>query len=98
MISTTKHSLKKLETLMKELGYTVRYEKGNFTSGYCLVEQRRIAIVNKFYDTEGRVNVLLDILSGYTVPPEGVELTPPSEKLFKKVRRLLERQGDSEEE
>ncbi|MGB3800162.1 MAG: hypothetical protein WA952_10140 [Lewinella sp.] len=98
MISTTKHSLKKLEALMKELGYTVRYEKGNFTSGYCLVEQRRIAIVNKFYDTEGRVNVLLDILSGYTVPPAGIELTPASEKLFGKVRRLLERQADSEEE
>ncbi len=98
MISTTKHSLKKLETLMKELGYTVRYEKGNFTSGFCLVEQRRVAIVNKFYDTEGRVNVLLDILSGYPVAPEGTELTPASEKMLTKVRRLLSRQADSEEE
>ncbi|PPK84070.1 hypothetical protein CLV84_4220 [Neolewinella xylanilytica] len=98
MIATTKHSLKKLETLMKELGYAVRYEKGNFTSGYCLVEQRRIAIVNKFYDTEGRVNVLLDILSGYSVPPEGITLTPASEKLFARVRRLLSRQAASEEE
>ena len=98
MISTTKHSLKKLETLLKELGYTVRYEKGNFTSGYCLVEQRRIAIVNKFYDTEGRVNVLLDILGEYTVPPEGVELSPASDKTFRRVRKFLDRQSDGEEE
>ena len=98
MIATTKHSLKKLETLLKELGYTVRYEKGNFTSGYCLVEQRRIAIVNKFYDTEGRVNVLLDILAEYTVPPEGVDLSPASEKTFRRVRKLLDRQSNDEEE
>ena len=97
MISTTKHSLKKLESLLKELGYTVRYEKGNFTSGYCLVEQRRIAIVNRFYDTEGRVNVLLDILGEYRVPPEGVELTPASEKTFRRVRKLLEGRSQEEE-
>ena len=94
MIATTKRNLKKLETLMKELGYTVRYEKGNFTSGYCLVEQRRVAIVNRFYDTEGRVSVLLDILAGYSVPPAGVDLSPASEKLWLKVRQT----GNSEEE
>ena len=98
MIPTTKHSLKKLETLLKELGYAVRYEKGNFTSGYCLVEQRKVAIVNKFYDTEGRVNVLLDILSGYSVPAEGHTLSPASEKMFARVRRLLAREGGGEEE
>ena len=98
MIPTTKHSLKKLETLLKELGYAVRYEKGNFTSGYCLVEQRKVAIVNKFYDTEGRVNVLLDILGAYTVPAEGHALTPASEKLFTRVRKLLAREAGGEEE
>lgn len=59
----TRHFLKKLEGLLEELDYTVRYEKGNFQSGYCIVENRKIAIVNKFYDTEGRINVLLDILA-----------------------------------
>ena len=98
MIATTKHSLKKLEKLLKELGYAVRYEKGNFTSGYCLVEQRKVAIVNKFYDTEARVNVLLDILGSHTVPPDGHALTPASEKLFGKVRRLIALQGGDEEE
>ncbi|THH41064.1 hypothetical protein [Neolewinella litorea] len=87
MIASTKHSLKKLENLMQELGYTVRYEKGNFTSGYCLVEQRRVAIVNRFYDTEGRINVLLEILAQYGSPPDDVVLSPKSEKLLKRLRR-----------
>jgi hypothetical protein len=59
----TQTTLKKIEAVFSELDYTVRYEKGNFHSGYCLVENRRIAVVNKFFDTEARINTLLDILS-----------------------------------
>lgn len=89
MLPNTKHSLKKLETLLKELGYTVRYEKGNFTSGYCLVEDRKIAIVNRFYDTEGRINVLFDIFSQYQLAEDEPELSPSSAKLFKKVKKFV---------
>lgn len=93
MLPPTKHSLKKVETLAEELGYKVRYEKGNFQSGYALVESRRIAIINKFYDTEGRLNCLYDILSQYREPgdrvTEGVELSPKSLKLWKKLRPFL---------
>lgn len=87
MITFTKHSLQKLETLFEELGYVVRYEKGNFTSGYCIVEDRKIAIINKFYDVEGRINVLLDIL-------ETVEFDPGifSEKTTKFFDRILKHQ------
>ena len=53
-ISHTKNTLKKLEILAKELGYKVRYEKGNFQSGYCLVEHQRVAIVNKFFDKKNK--------------------------------------------
>jgi hypothetical protein len=45
----------------------VRYEKGNFQSGYCLVEQRKVAVINKFFDTESRVNTLIDILKTVTL-------------------------------
>lgn len=95
MLSATKHSLKKLETLLQELGYTVRYERGNFTSGYCLVESRKVAIVNRFYDTEGRINVLLDILSQYRKSEGEPELSPPSAKLFKQLKKFV---GITEEE
>ncbi len=90
-ISHTKHTLKKLETLAKELGYKVRYEKGNFQSGYCLVEHQRVAIVNKFFDTEGRVNVLLDILSYYRQKSEenAPVLNDTSAKLWKDLKPCL---------
>jgi hypothetical protein len=62
MIKYTKPTLLKIAQLFKCLEYSVRYEKGNFNSGYCLVENSKIVVVNKFFETEGRVNVLLDIM------------------------------------
>ena len=59
----TKTTLSKLEQLIKEINYVLRYEKGNFNSGYCIVENNKIIIVNKFFDTETRINVLIDIIS-----------------------------------
>lgn len=58
----TKTTLHKLESVFEQLGYKVRYERGNFKSGYCIVEDRKIAVINKFFDVEGRVNTMLDIL------------------------------------
>lgn len=81
----TRHFLKKLEGLLEELDYTVRYEKGHFQSGYCIVEKRKIAIINKFYDTEGRINVLLDILASIEVDPEA--LSEKNADLFRTLRK-----------
>ena len=68
----TQTTLKKLEELFGELDYAIRYEKGNFQSGYCIVEARKIAVVNKFFDTEARINCLLDILSNLQYDPENL--------------------------
>ena len=66
----TKRTLEKLEHVYKELDYTVRYEKGNFQSGYCLVEHQKVVVVNKFFEVDGRVQVLLDLLSTIGFNPE----------------------------
>jgi len=58
----TRHTLKKTEALLEELGYEIIYEKGNFKSGYCIVEHKNVIVINKFYDVETRINCLIDIL------------------------------------
>lgn len=73
-------NLKKLEAIFKEIDYTVRYEKGNFQSGYCIVESRRVAVINKFFDKEARINVLLDVLNEFEVNVE--ELSDESADFF----------------
>ncbi len=62
MIKYTNQFLIKLEDMLAESDYFLRYEKGNFKSGYCLLRDQKIMIVNKFYTTEGKINILLEIL------------------------------------
>ena len=61
-IRYTKTTLEKIESLLAEAGYNIRYEKGNFQSGSCVLESRKMIIINRFYETEGRVIAFLDIL------------------------------------
>ena len=85
MISYTKNTLQKIEELFEEIGYVVRYEKGNFQSGYCLVETRKIAVINKFFEAEGRINSLMEILHNLEVEVEG--LTEKSLKIYKEIKK-----------
>lgn len=81
----TQTTLKKLEEVFDELNYAIRYEKGNFQSGYCIVENRRIAVINKFFDTEARINCLLEILSSFEFDPES--LSEASREMIQKSRK-----------
>lgn len=81
----TQTTLKKLEDVFRELDYVVRYEKGSFQSGYCLVENRRIAVVNKFFDTEARINCLIEILSTIEFDPD--TLSEGARELLQKSRK-----------
>lgn len=55
--------LKKLEDVLKTKGYKIIYAKGNFNSGYCRVGDSNVILVNKFFDTKGRILCLYEILN-----------------------------------
>jgi len=61
-VKYTNHFLKKLELLLEETSYTIRYEKGNFQSGYCILKDRKVIIINKFLPLTGKINSLIDII------------------------------------
>lgn len=96
MFKYTKTTLQKIETIFEELDYKVRYEKGSFQSGYCLVENRNIAVVNKFFDVEGRINVLLEILSDFETVDETV-FTEKTLEFYKKIMKTLDKKEDEAE-
>lgn len=85
MVKYTKHNLKKLEDIFNELKITVRYEKGNFQSGYCIVFGKNIVIINKFFDVEARINTLLEILDQGTFDPR--LLTEENFDWYQKIRK-----------
>lgn len=66
-IKYTRHFLNKLEDLFSETDYILRYEKGIFKSGYCILNDIKVAIVNKFFTTDGKINSLIEILKTISV-------------------------------
>ena len=86
--------LDKLEQLFSEQEYTIRYEKGHFNSGYCLVENKKIAVINKFFDTEARINVLLDILSN--IPVDEQLMSKESLTIFRQMLKEIQVENSGE--
>lgn len=86
--------LKKLEEIFKEGGYTVRYERGNFQNGFCILEKRRVVVINRFHEPEGKINSMIEILA--TIEDLEVEnLSSESMELYQRIRtESLELFGD----
>lgn len=68
---------------MSETDYILRYEKGNFQSGYCILNESKIAVVNKFFALEGKVNSLVEIIRSIKVDPS--KLSDGNKKLYSEI-------------
>ena len=79
----TQTTLDKIETIIEEAGYIVRYERGSFQSGFCILEDKKVVVLNKFLQLEGRINTLIDLIPQLKV--DGEALTPESKKWFNDI-------------
>ena len=79
----TQTTLDKIEKILDEAGYVLRYERGTFQSGYCILEQRKVVVLNKFLQIEGRINTMIDLIPQLSIMPEF--LTPETRKVFDDV-------------
>ena len=68
---------------MSETDYILRYEKGNFQSGYCILNESKIAIINKFFTLEGEINSLIEILRSIQIDTN--RLSENNKKLYSAV-------------
>lgn len=57
-----------LEKTVKELGYSLRYEKGNFLGGECRLRENNVVVVNKFLPLEGKLYTLAQVISRINPP------------------------------
>lgn len=76
-------SLTKLEQILEEANYIVRYERGTFQSGYCILEDKKVVVLNKFLQLEGRINTLMDIIPQLAV--DRAALSPEARKTYDEV-------------
>lgn len=79
----TQTTLEKLEKILEEAGYVVRYERGTFQSGYCILEEKKVVVLNKFLQLEGRLNTILDIIPQLNINTE--LLSTESQKIYQEV-------------
>jgi CII-binding regulator of phage lambda lysogenization HflD len=84
----TQSTLDKLETITEQAGYVLRYERGTFQSGYCILESKKVVVLNKFLQTEGRINTLIDLIPQLDINPDS--LTQELKKMYTDIISRLE--------
>ena len=55
--------IQELETLVRQRGIQLRYEKGDFDGGYCIVKDQQVLVVNKRLHEVRRASILALALS-----------------------------------
>ena len=90
----TQTTLDKLEAVVEETGYVLRYERGNFQSGYCILESKKVVVLNKFLQIEGRINTMLDLIPQLEINQD--LLSEESKKLYSDIISKLETEKNGE--
>jgi Zn-dependent peptidase ImmA (M78 family) len=75
-----------LKSVAGQLGATVRFEKGDFKGGYCLIKENKVIVINKSANLQRKVMILSAALKELGV--DEIYLNP-------KLREIIEEMGDS---
>lgn len=81
----SKKILSELEEIATKLGFKVRYEKGSFRGGYCVIRQTRIILINSRNDPERRISILSGCLKEIGI--DNIYIKPG-------LREIIEKQVD----
>jgi len=74
-----------LKSLADQMGVKVRYERGDFNGGYCLLKENKIIVINKLSTLQRKVVTLSQALKEIGI--DDVYLTP-------KLRELIDEMSD----
>lgn len=77
--------LQDLKALAGQLGATVRFEKGDFKGGYCILHENKVIVINKLANLQRKVMILSAALKELGV--DKIYLTP-------KMREVINEMAD----
>jgi hypothetical protein len=92
----TKQTLAELEELADKLGYRIRFEKGNFKGGYCILKESRLLVVNSRNDYDRRVTMISKSLKEIGI--DDVYVKPGLREIIEKESKRKLTGEDEEEE
>jgi len=88
LLAGTQHNLEKLENLFKQLGFRVRYEKGNFKTGACVLQNSKVVVVNRFLDVAAKIGALTELLTELPLDPASSNLEEKQKQLLLTIRQI----------
>lgn len=87
MLPYTQNSLSKLEDLLNALGLKVRYERGSFKSGTCMLQKENILVINRFSDIEVKIRSMMQVIQDVELS-ENIELDEKQRKLYYSLNQM----------
>jgi N-dimethylarginine dimethylaminohydrolase len=66
--------IEELKELAQQLGATIRFEKGDFKGGYCLIKDKKVVVINKFNNSQKKATILATALKALGI--EQIYLSP----------------------
>ncbi len=78
-------TLQDLKALAAQLGAKVRFEKGDFKGGYCILKESKVIVVNKMTNLQRKVMILSAALKELGV--DKIYLTP-------KIREIIDEMAE----
>ena len=73
--------IEELKSVADQLGASVRFEKGDFKGGYCIIHDKKVIVINKMTNLQRKVMILSTALKELGV--DEIYLTP-------RVREVIE--------
>ena len=80
----TRNTQEKLQNILKSQDYSIRYERGNFQGGYCVVQDQKVIVINKFHPLEGKINTLVEIIRDLEIDES--LLSPEQQKWVTRIK------------
>ncbi len=76
-----------LKALAAQLGAEVRFEKGDFKGGYCLVKENKVIVINKMANLQRKVMILCMALKDLGI--DQIYLTP-------RIREIIDEMSEAQ--
>ncbi len=77
--------IEELKALAAQLGATIRFEKGDFKGGYCLLKDSKVIVINKLANSQRKAIILSEALKDLGV--EQIYLTP-------RIREIIDQMNE----
>lgn len=78
--------LQELKDLAAQLGAEIRFEKGDFKGGYCLLRDSKIVVINKMTNLQRKVMILSAALKDLGV--DQIYLTPRMREVIDEMSEI----------